>query len=106
MDQGALDLDHLDQRVRLAAFAFLAEQTQLHNEVLLYAILQYLVAHTVNLKEIEHLTGLDLLPTLDVESVKKVVASELWSRNLTWNWLRDGTISRSRPDSRVGSGRS
>ena len=36
MDQGALDLD---QRVRLAAFAFLAEQTQLHGEVLPRTIL-------------------------------------------------------------------
>ena len=28
----------------------------------------YLAAHTVSLKEIEHLTGLDLLPKLDTES--------------------------------------
>ena len=58
MDQGAPDLD---KQVRLAAFAFLTEQTQLHGEVLLYAILQYLLVHTVSLKEIEHLTGLDVL---------------------------------------------
>ena len=36
MDHGALDLD---QRVRLAAFDFLTEQTQLHSEVLPYATL-------------------------------------------------------------------
>ena len=28
----------------------------------------YLAAYTVRLKEIEHLTGLDLLPKLDTES--------------------------------------
>jgi hypothetical protein len=78
VDQGALDLD---RRVRLAAFAFLTDQTQLHGEVLPYAILQYLAAHTVSLKEIEHLTGLDLLPKLDAESLKKAVAWELWPRN-------------------------
>lgn len=36
MDQGVLDLD---QRIRLAAFVFLTEQTQLHGEVLPYATL-------------------------------------------------------------------
>jgi DNA/RNA endonuclease G (NUC1) len=41
----------------------------------------YLAAHTVSLKEIEHLTGLDLLPKLDAESLKKAVASELWPKN-------------------------
>ena len=41
----------------------------------------YLAAHTVSLKEIEHLTGIDLLPKLDAESLKKAVASELWPRN-------------------------
>ena len=41
----------------------------------------YLAAHTVSLKEIEHLTGLDLLPKLDTESLKKAGASELWPRN-------------------------
>ena len=41
----------------------------------------YLAAHTVSLKEIEHLTGLDLLPKLDAESLKKAVASALWPRN-------------------------
>ncbi len=38
-------------------------------------------AHTVSLKEIEHLTGLELLPKLNAESLKKAVASELWPRN-------------------------
>jgi hypothetical protein len=41
----------------------------------------YLAAHTASLKEIEHLTGLGLLPKLDAESLKKAVASELWPRN-------------------------
>ena len=41
----------------------------------------YLTAHTVSLKEIEHLTGIDLLPKLDAENLKKAVASELWPRN-------------------------
>ena len=41
----------------------------------------YLAAHTVSLTEIEHLTGLDLLPKLDAESLKKAVASELWPKN-------------------------
>lgn len=41
----------------------------------------YLAAHTVSVKEIEHLTGLDLLPKLGAESMKKTVASELWPRN-------------------------
>jgi endonuclease G len=41
----------------------------------------YLTAHTVSLKEIEHLTGLDVLPKLDAESLKKAVASALWPRN-------------------------
>jgi DNA/RNA endonuclease G (NUC1) len=41
----------------------------------------YLAAHTVSLKEIEHLTGLDVLPKLDAESLKKAVASALWPRN-------------------------
>jgi DNA/RNA endonuclease G (NUC1) len=41
----------------------------------------YLAVHTVSLKEIEHLTGLDLLPKLDAESLKKAVAGELWPRN-------------------------
>jgi DNA/RNA endonuclease G (NUC1) len=45
------------------------------------AVDAYLATHTVNVKEIEHLTGLDLLPKLDVESLKKAVASELWPRN-------------------------
>jgi len=41
----------------------------------------YLSAHTVSLKEIEYLTGFDLLPKLDAENLKKAVASELWPRN-------------------------
>lgn len=41
----------------------------------------HLAAHTVSMKEIEHLTGIDLLPKLDAESLKKAMASELWPRN-------------------------
>jgi endonuclease G len=41
----------------------------------------YLAAHTVSVKEIEHLTGIDLLPKLDAENLKKAVASALWPRN-------------------------
>jgi DNA/RNA endonuclease G (NUC1) len=41
----------------------------------------YLKAHTVSLREIEHLTGIDLVPKLDAEGLKKAVASELWPRN-------------------------
>lgn len=41
----------------------------------------FLAAHTVSVKEIEHLTGLDLLPTLDAEPLKREVARELWARN-------------------------
>lgn len=41
----------------------------------------YLAAHTVSVSEIQHLTGLELLPGLDAESLKQVVASELWPRN-------------------------
>lgn len=41
----------------------------------------YLAAHTVSIREVEHLTGLDLLPKLDAESLKRAVASELWPRN-------------------------
>jgi len=41
----------------------------------------YLRGHTVSLREIEYLTGVDLLPKLDAESLKKAVASELWPRN-------------------------
>jgi hypothetical protein len=37
--------------------------------------------HTVSLMEIEHLTGMDLLPKLDAERLKKAVASGLWPRN-------------------------
>lgn len=41
----------------------------------------YLAAHTVSIRELETLTGTDLLPKLDVESLKRAVASELWPRN-------------------------
>jgi DNA/RNA endonuclease G (NUC1) len=41
----------------------------------------YLTAHTASLRELEQLTGVDLVPKLDVEALKKVVASELWPRN-------------------------
>jgi DNA/RNA endonuclease G (NUC1) len=39
-----------------------------------------LEAYTVSIREIERLTGLDLLPKLDAEALKKAVASELWPR--------------------------
>jgi DNA/RNA endonuclease G (NUC1) len=41
----------------------------------------FLTGHTVSVREVEHLTGLDLLPRLDAESLKRAVASELWPRN-------------------------
>lgn len=37
--------------------------------------------HLVSIREIEQLTGLDLLPHLDRAALKEAVASELWSRN-------------------------
>ena len=37
--------------------------------------------HTVSIREVEHLTELDLLPKLDSEALKKAVASQLWPRN-------------------------
>jgi hypothetical protein len=41
----------------------------------------YLKRHLVSVERIEHLTGLQLLPNLDREDLKKAVASELWPRN-------------------------
>ena len=41
----------------------------------------FLAGHTVSLREVEHLTGLELLPTLEAEGLKKAMASELWPRN-------------------------
>jgi DNA/RNA endonuclease G (NUC1) len=41
----------------------------------------YLVLHIVSIRELENLTGLDLLPKLDEKSLKQAVASELWLRN-------------------------
>ncbi len=41
----------------------------------------YLAAHTVSIREIENLTGLDLLPNLNADALKRAVASELWPRN-------------------------
>ena len=41
----------------------------------------YLAFHTASIRDIEHLTGLDLLPKLDAESLKRSVARELWLRN-------------------------
>jgi hypothetical protein len=40
-----------------------------------------LEAHFVSIREIERLTGLDLLPRLDRVALKEAVASELWPRN-------------------------
>lgn len=40
-----------------------------------------LAAHTVSIREIERLTGLDLLPRLDRAALKEAVASALWPRN-------------------------
>ena len=41
----------------------------------------YLAGHTASIREVENLTGLDLLPNLTAEAMKKAVASELWPRN-------------------------
>ena len=40
-----------------------------------------LQGHTVSLREIERLTGVDVLPKLDAEALKQAVASEVWPRN-------------------------
>ena len=41
----------------------------------------FLAAHTVSIREVETLTGVDLLPNLTAEALKRAVASELWPRN-------------------------
>jgi hypothetical protein len=41
----------------------------------------YLAGHTTSIREVENLTGLDLLPNLNADDLKKAVASELWPRN-------------------------
>ncbi len=41
----------------------------------------FLAGHTLSIREVESLTGLDLLPQLDTEALKRAVASELWPRN-------------------------
>jgi endonuclease G len=41
----------------------------------------FLAGHTVSIREVEQLTGLDLLPKLDAEALKRAVASQLWPRN-------------------------
>lgn len=41
----------------------------------------FLAGHTMSIREVEGLTGLDLLPKLDAEALKRAVASELWPRN-------------------------
>jgi endonuclease G len=40
----------------------------------------YLAAHTASIREVEALTGLDLLPNLTGDPLKNAVASELWPR--------------------------
>jgi DNA/RNA endonuclease G (NUC1) len=40
-----------------------------------------LEGHLVSVREIERLTGLDLLPKLERDALKRAVASELWARN-------------------------
>ena len=41
----------------------------------------FLAGHTVSIREVERLTGLNLLPKLDAEALRRTVASELWPRN-------------------------
>ena len=41
----------------------------------------FLAAHTASIREVETLTGVDLLPNLTAEALKRAVASELWPRN-------------------------
>ncbi len=41
----------------------------------------YLIGHIASISEVENLTGVDLLPKLDGEALKRAVASELWPRN-------------------------
>jgi endonuclease G len=41
----------------------------------------FLAGHTASIREVETLTGVDLLPNLTAEPLKRAVASELWPRN-------------------------
>ena len=41
----------------------------------------FLAGHTASIREVETHTGVDLLPNLTVEALKRAVASELWPRN-------------------------
>jgi hypothetical protein len=41
----------------------------------------FLAEHTASIREVETLTGVDLLPNLTAEVLKRAVASELWPRN-------------------------
>ncbi len=41
----------------------------------------FLVGHTVSIRELEGLTGVNLLPKLNGEALKRAAASELWPRN-------------------------
>ncbi len=41
----------------------------------------YLSGHLVSIREVEHETGLDLLPKFDAEALKRAAASEVWPRN-------------------------
>ena len=47
----------------------------------LAAAATFLMGHTVSIRELEQLTGLDLLPNLDADALRRAVASELWPRN-------------------------
>jgi DNA/RNA endonuclease G (NUC1) len=41
----------------------------------------YLAGHTASIREVENLTGVDLLPNVTADALKRAVASELWPRN-------------------------
>lgn len=41
----------------------------------------FLTGKLVSIREIERQAGLDLLPRLDAEALKRAVASDLWPRN-------------------------
>src|SRR5262249_38354284 len=41
----------------------------------------YLAGHTASIREVESLTGIDLLPNLTSDELKRAVASEIWPRN-------------------------
>jgi len=41
----------------------------------------FLAAHTTSIREVETLTGVNLLPNVTDEGLKSAVASELWPRN-------------------------